>query len=181
MSQETLIPIPELDFDPDYLANTKLGKIWSHKSGRYLDPKPNKRFGYCYTTVIIDGKPKPYSVHNLIMSAALGVKKKWWRDQGLEINHISDCPDTKSMNHIGNLELRTRKGQYDDECRSKLGKGRRLKLEEVRQILFDWREWQKDKENKFSAFCNLKKDEYGVSYSCIEGIVKRKTWKRIEI
>jgi hypothetical protein len=181
MKETVLVPIAELDFSPDYLADVENGRIWSNISQKWLDPKPNKRFGYCYTTLKIDGKSKPYSIHTLIMSAHFGVKKGFWLNQGLEINHISDAPDTKQKNGISNLELKTRKQQYDDTCRAKLGKGKRLKVNEASHILAQWEYWQQDEDNKKSTFCNIMSEEYGCSYSCIEDLINRKTWTKLEV
>lgn len=181
LKETVLVPIAELDFSLDYLADVENGRIWSNKSDRWLNPKPNKRFGYCYSTFIVDGKKKPYSIHTLIMSAHLGVKKEWWLSQRLEVNHISDDPDTKQKNGISNLELKTRKQQYDDTCRAKLGKGKRLKVDEASLILGQWEYWKQDEDNKKSTYCNMMSEEYGCSYSCIEDIINRKTWSHVEV
>src|SRR5690625_2359344 len=38
----------------NYLADLKRGKVFSIRANRWLNPKPNKRFGYVYSTLIND-------------------------------------------------------------------------------------------------------------------------------
>lgn len=167
-----LIPIPELESD-NYLADIFNGRIWNVKAERWVNSNPNKRFGYCYSS--FDGKP--YSIHTLIMSAVLDQKKEWWRQQGLEINHISK---DKSDNSMSNLELVNRKQQYEDEeVRAKLGKGKRLSIHEVKEIKYTFDQLLNEGELKTSQIINFLSEQYSVTYSAIENIIKGKTHRKI--
>lgn len=171
-----LVPIPELDYDSNYLADVKNGRIWSKKSNRWLlegYKGENDSFGYAYTSI----KGKPYSIHSLIMSAHLGVKKDYWiKKLGLEINHIDG---NKKNNAISNLELKSRKDQYDERVRKKLGKGQRLKPEEIFEILEQYQEFKDEDDFKLSKFCRMMAEAYEKHYNTIAALLKGKSYQKL--
>ncbi|WP_431798871.1 hypothetical protein [Halobacillus andaensis] len=178
--EPVLVPIPELDFSKDYLADLDKGLIWSVKSNRYLKQKAN-RFGYRYTSLKVNGKPTPYSIHSLIMSAGMGVKCDWWLNQGLEINHddkFGDNPDS-----FYKMSLCTRKQQYEEKydpsVRAKLGKSKRLREDEVCEILEQFIEFRDTNGFKFSSFVLKMSEAYGKHYNTVYYLLKGKSHKRL--
>ncbi|MGJ9383217.1 HNH endonuclease [Salipaludibacillus sp. CF4.18] len=174
--ESVLVPIPGFK---DYKADVINGKVYSSrcKQGRWLNPKASKRFKYVITTLTdSQGKAKAQSLHALIMSAHLGVNPSWWINQGLEIDHLDG---NKSNNGIHNLKLKTRKEQYNEGVIASITTGRtRLKESDVLLILEQWKTWEEDGKRK-STFCNMMSEAYEKTYSCIENIVNKKTFKKL--
>lgn len=181
-----LTPIPELkkhgeNVYRNYLADTMGGRIYSIKSGRFLKSGANKRYGYCYVTCKLKGKGRPYAVHQLVFSSYFGQTIGEYSQNGkYEINHIVNEDGKKVDNSISNLELTTRKGQYDasvdPHVRSKLGKKRKkFTYDEVLDIR---REYEQS-ELKFSTYCNVKAEEFGCHPITIYNLLTRKTYKDV--
>lgn len=77
----------------NYKCDVMNGRIYSFELGRWLTANPGKRFGYCKVRMVKDdGTPKVYGVHEVVMSAMMGVEVSWWRNQTpkLEVNHINE-------------------------------------------------------------------------------------------
>lgn len=60
-----------------------------------------------------------------------------------------------------------------------MGKGKRLKEEEVCEILEQLEEWKADENNKLSDFIWMMVDAYGQGYRNIWNIVYGKSWKHL--
>ncbi|MGJ9381514.1 HNH endonuclease [Salipaludibacillus sp. CF4.18] len=174
--ESVLVPIPGFK---DYKADVVNGRIYSLrcKKGRWLNPKPSKRWGYLTITLVDEeGKRKGSTVHAFIMSAHMGVEDTYWLNQGLEIDHLDE---DKTNNGIHNLELKTRKEQYSPSVIASITKGRKkLSNEDAGEILKQWKEWQEEGKRK-STFCNMMAEVYEKTYSCIENIINRKTFKKL--
>lgn len=169
-----LAPIPELDYDKNYGACLKTGQIYSFKSNRFLleGSKGNKRFGYLYTSI----NGKPYSVHNLIMSAQMGCTKQEWRMLygKVEIDHIDG---DKLNNCVENLRFVNRSQQYNERVKKLIGKGRRLGKETALNIREEYSLWK----GKRSEFCNIKAKELGVHELTVYNIIINKTYSNVSI
>lgn len=108
---------------PGYAAS-KDGVIWSRKisgsgrNGRFwreLSPKDNK--GYKYVTLYLNGVPRSWAVHQLILLTFFGPMP-----DGQEVRHLNDTP---ADNRLENLEYGTRKQNAEDA----VGRGRSNKGE----------------------------------------------------
>ncbi|MCM3792486.1 HNH endonuclease [Priestia megaterium] len=167
-----LNPIPELGYDKNYGACLETGRIYSFKSNRFLleGSKGNKRFGYLYTSI----NGKPYSVHNLIMSAQMGCTKQEWRTLygKVEIDHIDG---DKLNNCVENLRFVNRSQQYNERVKKLIGKGKRLGEEAALGIRKEYSLWK----GKRSEFCNIKAEELGVHELTVYNIIINKTYSNV--
>jgi HNH endonuclease len=166
-----LLPIPGFS---QYKADVTNGRIWSDVSKKWLNPKGSKRYGYLMTTIKNneDQYVRMY-IHELIMSAVMGVTKDHWITKNLEINHING---DKKDNRFTNLQLTTRKGQYvDPNLRKKLGSTKRIGREMAAKIKEEFKNW----EGKKSQFCNVWSAKLKVTYSSIENILNGKTYANV--
>lgn len=77
------------------------GRIYSHKSKKYLSLKPDSILGYVHAGLCKDGKMKMYNVHRLVAKAFIP------NPENLPIVHHKD--DNKSNNCVDNLEWCTQK------------------------------------------------------------------------
>ncbi|MBO0995926.1 hypothetical protein [Bacillus sp. SD088] len=179
MGEEVILtPIPSEKGLSNYSADTTNGKIWNKSEGRFLELNPNSN-GYVYTTVLHDnGERKSYGVHRLVMASYSGLPLEMFKRDGIEVDHYPNEGE-KWNNRIDNLQMSDRKGQYRESTRSKMGKGKRLKENEVIDILERLGEWKADKDNKISDFIHLIADEYGQGYRNIWNIVNGKSWKHL--
>lgn len=160
-----------------YKANLDKGIVWSEVSDRWLDPKPNKRFGYCYSTLKDDsGKTTPISMHVLMMSAHTGMRSEEWKP--LTVNHKNFQKDDNS---IGNLELIEHRDQFCDVVRSKMGQGERLSNEDVRYLRMIKAVLEAKGEYKQNDFCNYFSEKLDRSYTTIENIVNNRTYTEIQL
>jgi len=171
---DTLVPIPELDFCPRYKANLETGKIWDDERKSYLKIKPNL-YGYRYSTFNVNGDMRRCSVHTLIYSAGMGVKSDYWKAMRLQINHKNGKDDDS----FKSLELCSHKQQYEDEydphVRSKLGKGTRLSKEDVRDIRACYEVF----EGKVSYFAHCLSQVFGCHYITIKNVIDGKSFKNV--
>ena len=144
---------------------TRDGRIISHKKATPKELKPYlDRDGYKRVTLILNGKPKHYSVHRLVATTYLineGNKP--------EVNHIAG---NKLNNDLSNLEWVTRsentKKAYDNKQLVALGKPK-LTPELVKEI----------RENKENLNREQLARKYNVSCGCIQHIRRGRTWKNI--
>lgn len=86
------------DFNGYFICST--GKVYSHKSGKYLSPNKTKT-GYLSVMFYEAGKkPKRFYIHRLVAEAYL------FRSKGkTDVNHKDGI---KSNNHYSNLEWVTK-------------------------------------------------------------------------
>ncbi|MFY0758755.1 hypothetical protein AB1K32_07730 [Metabacillus dongyingensis] len=172
-----LTPIPSDKGLSGYLADTVNGRIWSIKHNRFLNTTVNSN-GYVYNSVVHDnGIRKSYGVHRLIMASVTGIVLEQFCRGKIEIDHYPN-EDEKWNNRMDNLQMSSRKLQYRESTRAKMGKGIRLKEEEVCEILEQLQEW-KDDENKISDFIHLIAEAYDQTYRNVWNIVNGKTWKHL--
>ncbi|MBT2736150.1 hypothetical protein [Bacillus sp. ISL-7] len=173
-----LTPIPAYRGFSNYLADTMSGRIWSKKSNKFLACTPNDN-GYVYVTLIDDnGKSNSYGVHRLIMASMSGIPIEQFKRGGIEVDHYPN-EEEKHNNSISNLQMSSRKLQYRESIRAKMGKGKRLKEEQVCEILEQLQEWESDENNKLSDFIHMAAEAYGQGYRNLWNIVYGKTWKHL--
>lgn len=178
MSKEVILtPIPSEKGFNSYLADTINGRIWSKKSNKFLSATPNDN-GYVYCTLVDDnGVGHSYGAHRLIMASYSGIPLEMFKRGGIEIDHIEE--DLKHVNGIHNLQMSDRKGQYSKSVREKMGKGKRLKEEEVCEILEQFEEWKEDEDKKISTFIHMVSEAYDQTYRNVWNIVYGKSWKHL--
>jgi predicted DNA-binding protein (UPF0278 family) len=71
------------------------------------------------------------------------------------------------------------KGQYRESIREKMGKGKRLKEEEVCEILEQLEKWKEDESHKLSTFILMIAEAYEQTYRNVYNIVYGKSWKHL--
>lgn len=173
-----LTPIPSEKGLSLYLADTENGRIYSKLEGKFLSLNPNSN-GYVYCTVKHDnGERNSYGVHRLIMSSRSALPLEMFKRGGIEVDHYP-YEDEKWNNSVHNLQMSSRKTQYRESTRAKMGKGKRLSEAEVREILEQLKEWKSDEDNKVSDFIWKMVDAYGQGYRNIWNIVNGKSWKHL--
>ena len=144
---------------------TRDGRVISHKNSKPRELKPYlDRDGYKRVTLIIEGKPKHYSIHRLVaMTYLINEFNK------PEVNHIDG---NKLNNALENLEWVTRSENtqkaYNNKQQIALGKPK-LTPELVKEI----------RENKHNLNRAQLAKRYNVSCGCIQHIKKGRTWKNI--
>lgn len=175
-----LTPIPAKRGFSNYLADTENGRIWNIKLGRFLNVNPNDN-GYVYATLIDDnGERDSYGVHRLIMASVYGEPIEKFKRGGIEVDHFPH-EDQKWNNSRHNLQMSDRFGQYRETTREKMGKGKRLKEDQVKEILSDLEEWKTDENNKISDFIWNTAEMYNQGYRNIWNIVNGKSWKHLHL
>lgn len=173
-----LTPIPSDKGLSNYLVDTMYGRIFSKPENRYLSLNPNSN-GYVYATVLHDnGERKSYGVHRLIMASRTGLSLEMFKRGGIEVDHYPK-EEEKWNNSINNLQMSSRKTQYRESTRAKMGKGKRLTEDEVKHILERLNEWLENDENKVSDFIHMIAEEYGQGYRNIWNIVNGKSWRNL--
>lgn len=98
-----------------------------------------------------------------------GIPLEMFKQGGIEIDHIEE--DLKHVNGMHNLQMSDRKGQYRQSVREKMDKGKRLKEEEICEILEQLEEWKKDEDNKISTFIHMISKVYDQTYRNVWNIV----------
>lgn len=179
MNKEVVLtPIPSKYGFSSYLCDTINGRIFSKKSNKYLSAGKNDN-GYVYNTLIDDnGKAHSYGVHRLVMASCSGIALEHFKRGEIEVDHYPK-EDEKWNNRIDNLKMSSRKAQYRESTRAKMGKGKRLTEDEVRKILYELKEWKANGNNKLSDFIHIKTKEVGQGYRNIWNIVTGKTWRHL--
>jgi hypothetical protein len=173
-----LIPIPSSKGFSNYLADTENGRIFSKVSNKFLSTTPNDN-GYVYNTLIDDnGKSHGFGVHRLIMASVSGIPIEMFKRGSIEVDHYPH-EEEKHNNSRYNLQISSRKMQYRESTRSKMGKGRRLNEEEVKAILEQLQQWKEDEDNKISDFIWMIAEKYSQGYRNVWNIVYGKTWKHL--
>lgn len=79
---------------------------------------------------------------------------------------------------MDNLQMSSRKQQYRENTRAKMGKGIRLKEEQVCEILEQLQKW-KTEENKLNDFIHLIAEKYNQTYRSVWNIVNGKSCKHL--
>lgn len=92
-------------------AVTSCGKVWSHRSGKFLKPHRDKD-GYSRVLLSADGKIKNKSIHRLVLEAYAPTKDMAM----LQVNHKSE---NKDENWLSNLEWMTPRENSNHGTRSK--------------------------------------------------------------
>lgn len=173
-----LTPIPSYKGLNSYLADTINGRIWSKKNERFLTSNPNDN-GYVYNSITHDdGTRCAYGVHRLVMASISGIPLEHFKRGEIEVDHYPK-EEEKYNNRMDNLQMSSRKMQYRESTRSKMGRGRRLTDEEVIQILDMLEEWKSEEDNKLSDFVHMIAEMYEQSYRNAYNIVYGKTWKHL--
>lgn len=106
-----------IDFGLWYEVSNK-GNVRSHRAHgggmkanvkssqpRLLKPTKCKKTGYYRITLRIEGKPKTYLLHRIILSSFISVPKELINEQFVDVNHIDE---NKENNCLSNLEWCTR-------------------------------------------------------------------------
>ncbi|MEH7393393.1 hypothetical protein [Bacillus sp. JJ1474] len=114
----------------------------------------------------------------MIAASRYGIPIEYFKRGGIEVDHNPNKAE-KWDNRIDNLQLSSRKAQYRENTRAKMGKGRRLMEEEVCEILEQLQEWKSDEDNKISDFIHMTAEAYGQGYRNIWNIVYGKSWKHL--
>ncbi|MED1599767.1 hypothetical protein [Alkalihalophilus marmarensis] len=172
-----LTPIPSSIGFSDYLVDSENGRIWSKKSEKILSSKPNDN-GYVYVSLIgDDGKSYAYGVHRLVMASVSGMPLEMFKRGMIEVDHYPG-EDEKWNNSRYNLQMSSRTMQYRESTRAKMGHGKRLKEEQVREILNGFEQW-KAKGLKVSEYIKQAADQYGHGYRNMWNIVNGKSWKHL--
>jgi hypothetical protein len=172
-----LTPIPSYKGLSNYLDDTVNGRVFSKKRNRFLTTIPNDN-DYVYNNVTFDnGETKGYGVSRLIFASHSGIPIEHFKRGEIEVDHINE--DEKWNNRIDNLQMSSRKLQYRESTRARMGKGKRLNEEDVCEILEQLVEWKKDTENKISEFIHTAAEAYGQGYRNMHNIVYGKSWKHL--
>lgn len=79
-------------------AITSCGKVWSHRSQKFLKPNTN-RYGYEYVILSIGNERKTLSIHKLVAEAYIPNP-----ENKPQVNHKDEI---KTHNYVGNLEWAT--------------------------------------------------------------------------
>ena len=82
-------------FGYDDYSVSKDGRVYSHKSNRYLSPKIDK-YGYKVVSLSKKGKPKHFTIHRLVAITFIPNPNNYPC-----VNHINE---NKTDNRVGNLE-----------------------------------------------------------------------------
>ena len=173
-----LTPIPSYKGLSNYLADTENGRIFSKKNNMFLASTPNDN-GYVYNSVTHDDDTRQsYGVHRLIMASVTGIPLEHFKRGEIEVDHYPN-EEEKWNNSRYNLQMSSREAQYRESTRSKMGKGKRLKDDDVIEILEQLEEWKKDETNKLSDFIHQTAEKYGQGYRNIWNIVNGKSWKHL--
>jgi hypothetical protein len=173
-----LTPIPSYKGLSNYLADSTNGRIWSIKKEKWLSTTPNDN-GYVYNSVVHDdGTRDSYGVHRLVMASVSAIAIEHFKRGEIEVDHYPD-EEARHNNSRYNLQMSSRKLQYRESTKAKMGKGRRLNENEVVDILTRLKEWMSDESNKISEFIKLSAVIYGQTYRNIHNIAYGKTWKSV--
>jgi hypothetical protein len=166
------MPHPEIRQIPNFLDYliTKDGRIWSHISGKWLNPGKNKH-GYFEVRLQQKGKGRTRPVHRLLLEAWVGPCP-----EGMECRHLNGNP---SDNRLENLKWGTRSENIADAVRHGTNlnffqrgeNAPRAKLTK-QQALLVYNLYHKAK----YKITNLAK-EFGVSRSAVYHIIEKRTWK----
>ena len=98
-----------INYEGEY-AITSCGKVWSHKSQKFLRPRITQR-GYYEVMLYSNHKMKACRVHRLVAEAYISNP-----DNKTEVNHKNE---NKLHNHINNLEWSTPKENMNYGTRTK--------------------------------------------------------------
>ena len=163
----------------NYKADLHGGKIYSLVSDKWLNANTPNRFGYLFSSYINDnGTRTPMSVHSMIMSAYMEMQPESWLSQGLEIDHINM---DKTDNRKENLRLVTRKEQFTDEVRAKMGKGIPLTEEQVNHIKFTSEILKAKGEFAINKVSHYFADKYEKGYVTVFNVLKNHTHKNVQL
>lgn len=86
-----------------HYAATEDGRIWSHKSNKFLSA--SKCNGYMQVSLYKDGKKKTYQIHRLVALTYLPNPDN--------LPHVSHLDETRDNNHVSNLKWATAKENLD--------------------------------------------------------------------
>lgn len=142
----------------------RLGKVW-----KQLKPTKNPKHGYYSVALIEDGKSKRFYVHQLVLEVFVGP-----RPSGMEVRHFPDSD--KGNNTLGNLSWSTRSDNHADKVvhgtdnRGVRHWNAKLAEEDVLTI--------RNRLDKGEDM-HLLAGDYGVSYTTIDNIKRRETWKHL--
>lgn len=166
-----------------YKAYLERGMIYSLVSNKWLNANTPNRFGYLFSSYINDnGTRTPASVHSMIMSAFMGVQPEFWLSKGLEIDHVDGNKTNNKCGGIGgNLRLVTRKEQFTDEVRAKMGKGIPLTEEQVNHIKFTSEILKAKGELAINKVSHYFADKYEKGYVTVFNVLKNHTHKNVQL
>lgn len=156
--------IPEF---PKY-AVTKDGRVWSHKSNRWLSLS-NDKDGYVRVNLTQDGKAHYPSVHRLVLLSYVGPCPN-----NMECRHLDN---NRQNNNLSNLRWDTKKKNQRDRVKygtDVIGENNpsaKLTEEEVRQIVTLYEVGLYSQR----AIANL----YKITQANVSKIIRKDTWKHL--
>ena len=169
-------PIP---FAPGYRIDDS-GRIWSCRQSRSIngcDAWRIRRYGrvrdgYHQIILFIDGRPRHFSVHRLVLELFVGPCP-----EGMEACHNDGNPEN---NHLSNLRWDSRQGNQADKKRhgtNPIVVGERnpyakLRDEDIPEIF---------RLHRDGFSCRRIAKIYGVTDVAISCVLRRKTWRHIPV
>lgn len=169
--KHNLTRIPDVKFDK-YKVDLERGILFAESSNRWLNPKPNKRNGYVYTTL----NGVPIAVHVVVAMSKYQLNKSEWLKEGKTVNHI----DFDRGNNISdNLEVIYHKDQFCDEVRARMGKGKKLTENEARYIKYLTAMLEASDERVDSIVIHMIAKRMKRNYETIRKVILGKTHKDV--
>ncbi|PEL13777.1 HNH endonuclease [Bacillus sp. AFS017336] len=157
----------------NYMVHCPTGNVWSKLSNKWLligakGTGDNNK--YLMTTLIDDnGNKHNLYLSEIVMSSYLGAPKSYWRNMGMEIDHINRL-DTKN-NSISNLRLATSTANKKNSSSRSWNKIR-LSMETAQQLREEFINWTGSKIEWYKAKGKL----LGVTSRSIQNVVLNYTY-----
>lgn len=184
---KVVVTIGELTTVPgrfkDYYVDLETGDIFSSKrlQMKKLKPSYSESSGYWMITLTDDeGKQHSFTQHAIVMAAKQKMPINSWRVLGLTVHHRNENRDDNSAD---NLELCSSSAQFTNDLKQRLseektGRSRyKLTEQDVMKILMDFSEY----EGNITQYSRMVADQYSVSQINAYKLLKRETWKNVEI
>lgn len=169
-----MTPIPGFSHEK-YLAHCPSGHVYSFLTSKWIGLGRGTGDDNRYLlTKLVDDEGKSHSMYmsEIIMSSHMGVEKSWWRQQGLEVDHIDNLKSKD--NSISNLRLVT-SAENKKNARDRFWNKVRLSMDVANQIREEFKNITKGKVEWYKA----KGKELGVSGRSIQNICLGNTYKEV--